>query len=84
MRQEPDAQNSTIRTIAVVLARVDEAGQLTPYMLDYIISRNRLGKYNLETEKWPDRLKPYNILEEAQSILKEILTAYAVVIKVLA
>lgn len=31
---------------------VDEAGQLTPYMLDYIISRVRLGKYQLTLEKY--------------------------------
>jgi hypothetical protein len=38
---------------------VDEAGQLTPYMLDYIISRVRLGKYNKTMEKWGDELLPY-------------------------
>ena len=35
---------------------VDEAGQLTPYMLDYIISRIRLGKYSRTMDKWPKRL----------------------------
>lgn len=38
---------------------VDEAGQLTPYMLDYIISRVRLGKYNKTMESWGDDLLPY-------------------------
>jgi hypothetical protein len=38
---------------------VDEAGQLTPYMLDYIISRIRLGKYNKTMAAWPKALDPY-------------------------
>jgi hypothetical protein len=33
-------------------AGVDEAGQLTPYMLNYIISRIRLGKYSKLMETW--------------------------------
>jgi hypothetical protein len=40
-------------------AYVDEAGQLTPYMLDYIKSRVRLGKFSLDMEKWGDDLQPY-------------------------
>ena len=38
---------------------VDEAGQLTPYMLDYIISRIRLGKYSKTMADWPEELNPY-------------------------
>lgn len=41
---------------------VDEAGQLTPYMLDYIISRIRLGKFQLTLEKLVEKredLKQY-------------------------
>lgn len=40
-------------------AYVDEAGQLTPYMLDYIISRVRLGKYNKTMENWGPELASY-------------------------
>ena len=38
---------------------VDEAGQLTPYMLDYIISRIRLGKYSKTMEHWKPELDAY-------------------------
>jgi hypothetical protein len=38
---------------------VDEAGQLTPYMLDYIISRNRLGGYEKVMESWGPELNTY-------------------------
>lgn len=38
---------------------VDEAGQLTPYMLDYIISRIRLGKYSKTMEHWKSNLDGY-------------------------
>lgn len=38
---------------------VDEAGQLTPYMLDYIISRIRLGKYSKTMEYWGEALNTY-------------------------
>lgn len=40
-------------------AYVDEAGQLTPYMLDYIISRVRLGKYNKVMESWGPELDSF-------------------------
>ncbi len=38
---------------------VDEAGQLTPYMLDYIISRIRLGKYSKTMEQWGPELEGF-------------------------
>jgi hypothetical protein len=48
---EYDRDCEDIQGWEIHCAYVDEAGQLSPYMLDYIISRVRLGKYSLRLEK---------------------------------
>ena len=56
---EYDRDCDDIQGWEIHAAFVDEAGQLTPYMLNYIKSRVRLGKYQLKMEKWDDELEPY-------------------------
>lgn len=56
---EYDRDCEDIQGWEIHAAYVDEAGQLTPYMLDYIISRTRLGKYNQVMESWPAKLDAY-------------------------
>ena len=48
---EYDRDCEDIQGWEIHAAYVDEAGQLTPYMLDYIISRVRLGSFELKLEK---------------------------------
>jgi hypothetical protein len=59
---EYDRDCEDIQGWEIHAAYVDEAGQLTPYMLDYIISRVRLGKFQINldrlVEKQPE-LKKY-------------------------
>ena len=56
---EYDRDCEDIQGWEIHAAFVDEAGQLTPYMLNYIKSRVRLGKFQLRMEKWPEELEPY-------------------------
>jgi hypothetical protein len=48
---EYDRECEDIQGWEIHAAYVDEAGQLTPYMLDYIKSRVRLGKYSINLDK---------------------------------
>ena len=48
---EYDRDCEDIQGWEIHAAYVDEAGQLTPYMLDYIISRVRLGKFQIKLDK---------------------------------
>jgi len=48
---EYDRDCEDIQGWEIHAAYVDEAGQLTPYMLDYIISRVRLGKFSIALER---------------------------------
>ena len=59
---EYDRDCEDIQGWEIHAAYVDEAGQLTPYMLDYIISRVRLGKLTLRLNKLAEEnpdLEPY-------------------------
>jgi hypothetical protein len=48
---EYDRDCEDIQGWEIHAAYVDEAGQLTPYMLDYIISRVRLGKFQINLDR---------------------------------
>jgi len=60
MEHEKDVEN--IQGAEIHIGGVDEAGQFTPYMLDYILSRLRLGAYEEKLAKMVEddpQLKPY-------------------------